>query len=1072
MRGSLLALILAAPAVAGAQPAVETPIDAADVELEYLLSTPQIPKPMRPLEHARPAAGRLIVRTAVVSVADPLETHLGRAFDIQLSSMTRAFHAKGYVVDGFAFTWNPKFASGWKEGKRLPEKGTQDFGSQHRHWPSVLLFRKDAWRGPGGGVEYFVVFLVGESPTFGLQRPAFRKAARCAAALDDPDGDRLSRDDLAANCYQLFTSMAQRRRQSTLNVIGPSFSGSMESLALALGDLFRRSETHDPRHRLNVDVASPSASVTSNRNVTRWAKSLSQAAGRIEYRTLAWSLEDQLGALCEYVHQRFGNDREPIVLLAEESTFGQGVSALLEGWKRQGTEASATWQACARRVRVTQFPQNVSAVRGEHSLIAQEKGRAWRDLLKSRSKLLELDLSGVDESTDRPPTYHRGLSSRSDELMLYGTFDALRVWVKPAVVAIVATDIRDRLFLLNEVRKSLPAALPVLLEMDYLSAHPDYRKISRGSLVVPNGNTLVCLAQQALEGGRWAVVNCPYPNATYYAFPSDYSANLFRAVLGLIDEKIDAASDMKPCVEGGAESRAHSGLASVFQALVPAVSDKGEDRKKRWGAQRECPVPRVTTLAGFQELAGGRLSTLLAADSRLSLERPTYLFMMLAGAALGLLAWWLLVHGRGHLAVLSPMHNWSPFPGVREEKIRTETAERRENADIRAIAAGTPIERWEIRSLRWAHWAPAMLAVAAGIVLLVALDRSVLLAFFPRKWNWDLAHGRDELALACLLLIYLGIALIGGWRIALWNERCCFYCRCLTRDLDGSSEESRALASSGQRMITVLPLLFALMLFLWFEDLPTSVDSHWPAIVASVALLVAGVWFLAQFWSQWRRWAWLALRLARTVDAVAAAPPGERPSGVKAGGDAWPTPVLLNDLPQSPFGLHFRERDLRALYSQPDEVWALQTRELIDGQWPFAHARGPRFLDWQARLVAEMRYAAVAVRSGAWCAILAPTAALLAMALYPPVSERLITSAAIVLILLGFMLVMFVTLRLEQHPMLSRMFTQHGDRLTVGSAFSALWPKLIAASLILVPVLFPDFLESIYGLLKSINSLQ
>jgi len=64
--------------------------------------------------------------------------------------------------------------------------------------------------------------------------------------------------------------------------------------------------------------------------------------------------------------------------------------------------------------------------------------------------------------------------------MLYQAFDALRVYVQPVAVAIVATDVRDRLYLLNEVRKNLPTALPVLMEMDFLTAHPDYRSISRG----------------------------------------------------------------------------------------------------------------------------------------------------------------------------------------------------------------------------------------------------------------------------------------------------------------------------------------------------------------------------------------------------------------------------------------------------------------------------------------------------------------------------------------------------------------------------------------------------------------
>ena len=81
-------------------------------------------------------------------------------------------------------------------------------------------------------------------------------------------------------------------------------------------------------------------------------------------------------------------------------------------------------------------------------------------------------------------------------------------------------------------------------------------------------------------------------------------------------------------------------------------------------------------------------------------------------------------------------------------------------------------------------------------------------------------------------------------------------------------------------------------------------------------------------------------------------------------------------------------------------------------------------------------------------------------------------SASVALIAVGFALIMYVVLRLEKHPLLGRMFTQNGDKLSIGGAFGALWPKVIAALVVLVPVLFPDFLDWVYGLLRSIDSLQ
>ncbi len=129
---------------------------------------------------------------------------------------------------------------------------------------------------------------------------------------------------------------------------------------------------------------------------------------------------------------------------------------------------------------------------------------------------------------------------------------------------------------------------------------------------------------------------------------------------------------------------------------------------------------------------------------------------------------------------------------------------------------------------------------------------------------------------------------------------------------------------------------------------------------------------------------------------------------------------------------------------------------------------------WQRRLVAEMRYASQAVRTLSWCAILAPIFVLLSMSAYPAFNEKILTTTSVALVVYGFLLVMFTAIRLENHPLLSRMFTSHGKdgKLGLSDIFGVLWGKLVAAALVLTPVLVPDFLEWASGVLQSIDSLQ
>jgi hypothetical protein len=97
---------------------------------------------------------------------------------------------------------------------------------------------------------------------------------------------------------------------------------------------------------------------------------------------------------------------------------------------------------------------------------------------------------------------------------------------------------------------------------------------------------------------------------------------------------------------------------------------------------------------------------------------------------------------------------------------------------------------------------------------------------------------------------------------------------------------------------------------------------------------------------------------------------------------------------------------------------------------------------------------------------------LIGLEVYPPYDQRLQTTLSVTMIIAGFLLVIYQALRLERDPLLGRMFTLHGDRLSLGSALSTLWPKLIAAAVILMPVFFPDIQTWLSNMIRSINSLQ
>jgi hypothetical protein len=366
-----------------------------------------------------------------------------------------------------------------------------------------------------------------------------------------------------------------------------------------------------------------------------------------------------------------------------------------------------------------------------------------------------------------------------------------------------------------------------------------------------------------------------------------------------------------------------------------------------------------------------------------------------------------------------------------------------------------------------------VLVGAMGVVLVVI----AILQVYPDTSHiggpgkWTLAHGRDHLALAGLTLAYLALAIIGYWRLTLWQRRYRHFRR--SDGLAGPAFEGRDRAVSTRNNAVALPASIALLMILlisfWTRAPITSIDPPGPSLLMTLLLLPIGAWFIAQFWTQAHHWSELSVALGSTMELVSThVGPTTAPAELR-----WPSPTWIGEPPQSPYSLQFRERDLDMLCPKTEvRDWERDTCRLRSGEWPFSKGRGPEFLHWQARLVAEMRYASVAIRSAAWCGILAPTAVLIGLNVYPPYDQRLQTTIAVAMIITGFLLIMYQALRLERDPLLGRMFTLHGDRLSLGGAFGALWPKLIAASVILIPVLFPEVSASLFNMIRSVNLLQ
>jgi len=1040
----------------------------------YFMTTSQLPDPLKPFAHL-PKGANINVRAAVVTMPDVLETRLGRAFDVEIGAMMSAFQASGYTLDGFAFTWTPREPG--SDGE-YPSPTSDTRGS-----PSLMLFRRDDWRNCGEdtpvtkcGSSYYALFLVGETPTSGVHPEAFKRAAACAMALDGSNRRPSLRFPSIINEENCDTFVAQGNAASLLNcerrldVIGPSFSGSMESMAAALSEVAAKTagaQCGDPSaqetvRRLEIRLLSPSASISSNDEVRYHAYVKAQDSGKFHvnlyYQSLAYSVSDQMNNVMSYLEHQLGRQGN-VVVLSEESSFGAG--ARQYATSRLGDEnaicaqgAAAASQGsgdCWGRLINVQFPPNISAIRAEHVKIKQDEAAQRRQILPG--KLLELDLAGVDKGVDQPPAYQPSLSSRSDELLLYQTFDTLKKSMPPAAVIIVATDIRDRLFLLSEIRDLLPGALPIVLEQDNLLEHPDYRDVSRGSITMPAGRSLVCLNSYndpmpcPPDGARRPPLviqtgdakdhlACPsYPRS--FAFATDYAANMFRAMVrlakqnGLTDLEADVAMPLpaKPgtyLAPGEDWMSPHLLVATMagFQYVEKPKTASLVATFEHDGKQITCQVP-----------VPKKQDILIAADTRLLMQKPVYLALALVFAGILVVSLWLRRNG-GERALLI-------FP-IRRYALRMMCLP----SDATSPSSG------EARSGAVLAW--VAMALTGFCISVIKAIASVL----PRSnADTDLAHGQAVWVLVALSLGYGCFIVLAMFRMREWNDHCTQLSKYFRNDMPLGMR----LRYHGERYAAAAVIATLLALGLCVGDLdPVIVGNAWVSELAGAFMLCGSVFFLTLYSEAYDRLCRISMEFDRVVPLI---------RGNSVWTD-WPTPCLLRERPVSPFNITMRLTNYLAWKRCPTGEWAKYAQQLLDGQWCFGPSSDISLEVWQASLVAEMKFAVTAMRTCAWCAVMGATLAMLLIQVYPSAYPRLQATAGVVLLVLGFAGVVYVVLKLEKDRFLGPMFTNGKDSLTFGGALSALWPKLLVLASILVMALVPSVWDWVGGLIKAVNSLH
>jgi hypothetical protein len=348
----------------------------------------------------------------VALIPDPIDSHLSNRFDEALDALQRGIAQSGYLLDRASLPWQGEAAQ-----KRL-----------YRSIPGGLLFRKVDMNGQR---LLLAVFLVGENPKGGIQKQAFYKA------LD------------------FMTGLQQTTKPNEpLRILGPSFSGTAESLQIALREWLSR-----PNHSYpEIQMVTGSATSRGLENVFQ------KLEGTKLTFTQAIVDDDTLQAKAyKLLEKRLGWNLADVALITEFDTkYGE------------------SFQSTSLSPMVVGFPSNLAHIRTAREKLGLDRDPGSSEAPGAGRKSLDLSLADHDEPVDVVPQ----LSELSTQVNDMALASLLRGISQKDYIGILATDIQDRLFLAAQVHSFCPDSVVFTFDNHLLDAHPKFSKSMDGTLVL------------------------------------------------------------------------------------------------------------------------------------------------------------------------------------------------------------------------------------------------------------------------------------------------------------------------------------------------------------------------------------------------------------------------------------------------------------------------------------------------------------------------------------------------------------------------------------------------------------
>ncbi len=396
------------------------------------------------------------IEAVIAILPDPIHTHLSLRFDRSVDALIAAAQDAGWYLDRQWLPWAWMAAGEMGDdagGKDLAELvKTRTYRRGFEDVPGFISFRPIA----GKQSNPLVLFVAGDSPISGLLPQQFRKAYELARRLQQP---------VAGGSKEL-------------RIIGPSFTGSISSLASLLS---MPGDSKDDAPFTSIRIISP----TISRDLTGVhfdGREFASVPTKISFQSEGMAQKCRIRSVYNFIQtqtasevpdsseREIGQSTRIALLSEDESAYGR---VAVTPWPYAGHDSSGAGSGSPDACDLSQsdilhltFPRDISHLRA-----AYQKKSIWGFGNGSTGGTsLGLDFSDPHEELDAVPNFSAGQNAASLETTVQQIAQTLTDR-DIRVVMLSATDVFDELFLARMLGRLAPNLSVVVLDSDALFLH-------------------------------------------------------------------------------------------------------------------------------------------------------------------------------------------------------------------------------------------------------------------------------------------------------------------------------------------------------------------------------------------------------------------------------------------------------------------------------------------------------------------------------------------------------------------------------------------------------------------------